>query len=693
LAANKKKRAEVNEQRKAKGLKPLTSNTDPLARIIHGTLNKCWNEMVRLNQEGAGVFITVNETDGKGRETKNIKRVRALFLDLDGAPLDPVMARKPHIVVESSPGRFHPYLLATGVKLDQFSALQKELIARFSGDTAVHDLPRVMRLPGFVHRKGAPFLSHVISVHDAPPYNFTTTSTAAPTAKNFFHDVYDLTKTPTQRLNDAALANLAAWVPELFPKARPYHDGGYRVSSADLGRDLEEDLSLVPEGIKDFGVHDMGDEREGKRTPIDIVMEWGQVDFGDACDWLRERLGLPNGGTQEETKAEKEAEDEKQIEDFIGGVKPHAFPNEASLKQYDWLLGRHLLRGEVAGSAAMGGTGKSSLAIVEALAMASGKQLTYDTVPIEPIRVVLINLEDKRNTMDKRIAAAMRHHGLTKEDIGDRLIVIAKGEVSFKIAKQTSPGNVVRNPKAIAMLTRLMIEKRADVLSIDSFIRTHNVNENDNPAIEQVIECFEEVAQEAKCCVHLWHHTRKGDGQAATVEAARGAKAFIDACRSVRMLETMSEAQAEKLDVEKPREYFRVYSGKRNFAPHVEDSNWFHIAGVILKNNPLFTAEGDNIGVVEKWSLPEAKVSPENIEAIRNAVADGQRRESSQAEMWVGKAIGPVLGLDPTDDKEKIKRAIRKVIKEGILKTASGFTGNRKPCIFVVPGDGLVEPK
>ncbi len=75
------------------------------------------------------------------------------------------------------------------------------------------------------------------------------------------------------RVNEAALAQLGAWVPVLFPAARDYQ-GGYRVASVDLMRDLEEDLSLVPEGIVDFGVADMGDEREGKRTPVDVVLEW-----------------------------------------------------------------------------------------------------------------------------------------------------------------------------------------------------------------------------------------------------------------------------------------------------------------------------------------------------------------------------------------------------------------------------------
>lgn len=85
------------------------------------------------------------------------------------------------------------------------------------------------------------------------------------------------------RVNEAALQSLGSWVPVLFPSAREYGEG-YRVGSIDLQRDLEEDLSIVPDGIVDFGVADMGDERKGKRTPIDLVLEWAPVQFDDPLD-------------------------------------------------------------------------------------------------------------------------------------------------------------------------------------------------------------------------------------------------------------------------------------------------------------------------------------------------------------------------------------------------------------------------
>ena len=100
-----------------------------------------------------------------------------------------------------------------------------------------------------------------------------------------------------RQLNDAALQDLAAWVPDLFgDKAVLNGHGIYRVSSKALGRDLQEDLSISPQGAKDFGVHDMGDAHEGKRSPIDLVMQYGGKDFGAAVEWLRARLGLAPEG-------------------------------------------------------------------------------------------------------------------------------------------------------------------------------------------------------------------------------------------------------------------------------------------------------------------------------------------------------------------------------------------------------------
>ena len=102
-----------------------------------------------------------------------------------------------------------------------------------------------------------------------------------------------------ERVDALARQNLPQWVLPLFGgKARPYADG-YQIASRDLGRNLEEDLAISPDVICDFGLRDIGDPRKGMRSPIDVVMA-----FGDTADptpnrterdvaalWLCKQLG------------------------------------------------------------------------------------------------------------------------------------------------------------------------------------------------------------------------------------------------------------------------------------------------------------------------------------------------------------------------------------------------------------------
>jgi DNA polymerase I-like protein with 3'-5' exonuclease and polymerase domains len=308
--------------------------------------------------------------------------------------------------------------------------------------------------------------------------------------------------------------------------------------------------------------------------------------------------------------------------DGIIVAAPYQPPAEASIPPWEWLYGRHLLRGEVSATVATGGTGKSTLSIAEALAEASGRALLGVDVP-KPLRVVLINLEDTHNTMTKRIAAVMRHCGLTAADIDNRLIVIAKGEIKIKVARQLRTGDVERNEQTIRALTRLMTEHHGDVLSIDSLIRTHKVNENDNSAMQEVIECYEDAAVDANCAVHLWHHTRKPGGEKVTVESARGASAIIDACRSARVLEKMTAKEHEELSTIAPDmlsagHYFRSFHGKLSFAPPADQSDWHTIENITLAN-------GDDVGVVTRWKYPasQAAITPEVAKRIVAEIGDG----------------------------------------------------------------------
>ena len=151
------------------------SKSTKLNRIFHGTLEQHGEQLAKLNRAGAGIFWMVNPGDGKGRAAKNVTGVRALFVDLDGAPLEPVLAAglSPHAVIESSSGRWHAYWLTDTCPPARFKPLQQALAQRFGGDGVICDLPRVMRLPGFWHAKATPFRSHIVSIEARQAYPLT----------------------------------------------------------------------------------------------------------------------------------------------------------------------------------------------------------------------------------------------------------------------------------------------------------------------------------------------------------------------------------------------------------------------------------------------------------------------------------------------------------------------------------------
>jgi hypothetical protein len=89
------------------------------------------------------------------------------------------------------------------------------------------------------------------------------------------------------KVNAAALADIRAWAPLLFPRARREPGtGAWRISSKALNRNLEEDISIHPDGIRDFG-------EEVPLSAIDLVIRHGGAATAvDAALWLCMRLAI-----------------------------------------------------------------------------------------------------------------------------------------------------------------------------------------------------------------------------------------------------------------------------------------------------------------------------------------------------------------------------------------------------------------
>lgn len=140
---------------------------DILQCSLHGTFSEHARALIELNNSGAGVHVVVNATDDLGKAEENIVAPRACFVDFDGTEPDigafPV---SPSIVVRSAHGPHVYWLLQPGQSLVDWRHIQILLAEDHGGDLKIAKLPRLQRLPGFLHQKSTPFFVGVEAFAD-----------------------------------------------------------------------------------------------------------------------------------------------------------------------------------------------------------------------------------------------------------------------------------------------------------------------------------------------------------------------------------------------------------------------------------------------------------------------------------------------------------------------------------------------
>lgn len=218
------------------------------AKPLSGCFESQKQELRRLNDQGYGVFVQINASDGKGIAAANIRGATCFFVDFDGTPIENIsrLSLTPHIVVETSPGKRHFYWRVDGIPLDRFSLMQKRLIALFGSDKSVHDLPRVMRLPGFLHQKDKANPHLVTCEADASiaPYTFTEFDTA---------------------LTEAEKLHGIAQKPEVSPQTK----------TSSTSQSVKPDL-------------------ERAKAAISLLVAKGQLSVAEYSDWLRIGIAIKN---------------------------------------------------------------------------------------------------------------------------------------------------------------------------------------------------------------------------------------------------------------------------------------------------------------------------------------------------------------------------------------------------------------
>lgn len=361
-------------------------------------------------------------------------------------------------------------------------------------------------------------------------------------------------------------------------------------------------------------------------------------------------------------------------------ASPFRWPDNRSLPRRPWVWGRWLLRSTVSAIVAPGGIGKSSFVASMLLSLASGKQeLLGKTVWAGPKRVWYWNLEDSLDELEMQLVAAAMFHRIDQPACGDRIYLDSGLEgAELKIAIEDRDGYRVAVPVIEALVAEL-IARQIDVLIVDPFVSSHGVGENDNGAIDAVVKAWSSIAKRANCSIVLVHHTKKLGGEKVTAEASRGAVAMIAAARVTLVLNRMDKEEAQRFGIAEDserRRLFTVQDDKANRAP-AEDAQWFRLASQDVDNSTghddPFGEDGDSVGVVTRWSPPDAfeGVTADHLRRVQGAVQGGSWKESNQAKNWVGIAVANVMGLDPDReakaDRARINALLRQWIASGAL--------------------------
>ena len=134
---------------------PKDGTTRPdLAATWTADIDSSLDYLQYAQSQYCGVYMTINETDGTGRETDNITKLRVMFADFDGIA-EPQWSITPHLVQRRDATHGHAFWLihADGVSFDEWSTLQKQIAMYHGTDEQVIDPARVVRLPGTIHYK------------------------------------------------------------------------------------------------------------------------------------------------------------------------------------------------------------------------------------------------------------------------------------------------------------------------------------------------------------------------------------------------------------------------------------------------------------------------------------------------------------------------------------------------------------
>jgi RecA-family ATPase len=163
-------------------------------------------------------------------------------------------------------------------------------------------------------------------------------------------------------------------------------------------------------------------------------------------------------------------------------------------------------------------------------------------------RVLVVSLEDDGNELERRVQAVLLHYGIERAELKGWLFLSAPGGTRGKIMTADKNGNTIVGPLA-GRLRKVIEARKIDIVSLDPFVKSHSVEENNNSGIDDVVQVLTDMASEYNIAVDAPHHTSKGASDPGNANRGRGASAMKDAARLVYTLSPMSTDEAKAFGI------------------------------------------------------------------------------------------------------------------------------------------------
>jgi hypothetical protein len=314
------------------------------------------------------------------------------------------------------------------------------------------------------------------------------------------------------------------------------------------------------------------------------------------------------------------------------------------------------------------------LRLLQFISLATGRSLCGQHV-FRRCRVLLINLEDDRDELQRRIKAVLDHYKIDRAELKGWLFC-----ASLKFIKLAEIKNRIRTIGSLEQQIRDAIERRKpDILSLDPFIKTHGLEENSVGDMDFVCDLLARMAIEFNIAVDSPHHVHKGQLVPGDADSGRGSSGIRDAGRLVYTLAPMSqdEAQAFNINAEDRCSYVRLDSAKVNIAARSAKATWFRIVGEPIGNATEEYPAGDTVQVVEPWSPPDtwAGLSSEILNRVLTEINGGMMnrdgtssgRRYSNAPNATDRAVWPVVKHCPDKTESQCREIIHAWLKTELL--------------------------